>query len=115
MDEENKIYIGNINYETTEEELREIIKKKGFEAQKVNIIRDKSSGRSKGFGFAEFENDEQTQKAIESLDGHELKSRKLKVNKAQPEKPSLKNAGDSNNLEANFFSPRRLCRIMIIM
>jgi len=87
MDEENKIYIGNINYEVTEEELKEIIKKKGFDVQDVNIIRDKVSGRSKGFGFAEFENDEQTQKAIESLDGHELKSRKLKVNKAQRRKP----------------------------
>ncbi len=87
MDEENKIYIGNINYEVTEKELREIIKKKGFEAKDVNIIRDKFSGSSKGFGFAEFENDEEVQKAIESLDGHELKSRKLKVNKAIRREP----------------------------
>ena len=87
MDEENKIYIGNIDYEITEEELGEIIKEKGFEALNVTIIRDKYSGRSKGFGFAEFENDEQVQKAIGSLDGHELKSRKLKVNKAQERKP----------------------------
>ena len=93
MDEENKIYIGNINYEVTEEELREIIKKKGFDVKDVNIIRDKFSGRSKGFGFAEFENDEQVQKAIESLDGHELKSRKLKVNKAQERKPRSKRGG----------------------
>ncbi len=87
MDEENKIYIGNINYDVTEEELGEIIKEKGFEVLNVTIIRDKYSGRSKGFGFAEFENDEQVQKAIESLDGHELKSRKLVVNKAQERKP----------------------------
>jgi len=93
MNEENKIYIGNINYEVTEEELRETIKKKGFEAQNINIIRDKFSGRSKGFGFAEFENDEQAQKAIESLDGHELKSRKLKVNKAQRREPRLEKRG----------------------
>ena len=93
MNEENKIYIGNINYEVTEEELRETIKKKGFEAQNINIIRDKFSGRSKGFGFAEFENDEQAQKAIESLDGHELKSRKLKVNKAQRREPRFEKRG----------------------
>ena len=93
MGEENKIYIGNINYEVTEEELKEIIKKKGFEVQHVNIIKDKFSGRSKGFGFAEFENDEQVQKAIESLDGHELKSRKLKVNKAQIREPRLEKRG----------------------
>jgi len=89
MDEENKIYIGNIDYEITEEELKEIIKKKGFDAQNVNIIRDKFSGRSKGFGFAAFENDEQAQKAIDSLDGHEVKSRKLKVNKALRREPRL--------------------------
>jgi len=87
MNEENKIYIGNINYDVTEKELREMIKKKGFETQDVTIIRDKYSGRSKGFGFAEFENDEQAQKAIDLLDGHELKSRKLKVNKAQRREP----------------------------
>ena len=88
MDEENKIYIGNIDYEITEEELGEIIKEKGFKALNVTIIRDKYSGRSKGFGFAEFENDEQVQKAIGSLDGHELKSRKLKVSKARMKKPN---------------------------
>ena len=93
MGEENKIYIGNINYEVTEEELKEIIKKKGFEVQDVNIIKDKFSGRSKGFGFAEFENDEQVKKAIESLDGHELKSRKLKVNKARKREPRLEKRG----------------------
>jgi RNA recognition motif-containing protein len=93
MDEENKIYIGNIDYEVTEEELREIFKEKGFEAKDVNIIRDKFSGRSKGFGFAEFESDEQVQKAIESLDGHELKSRKLKVNKAQRREPRFEKRG----------------------
>jgi len=87
MNEENKIYIGNINYEVTEEELREIIKKKGFEAYDVTIIRDKFSGRSMGFGFVEFKNDEQVQKAIESLDGYELKSRKFKVNKARRREP----------------------------
>jgi len=93
MDEKNKIYIGNLNYEVTEEELREIIKKKGFEAQDVTIIRDKYSGRSKGFGFAELENDEQVQKAIESLDGYELKSRKFKVNKAQRRDPRHEKRG----------------------
>ncbi len=93
MEEENKIYIGNIDYEVTEEELRAIFKEKGFEAKDVNIIRDKYSGRSKGFGFAEFETDELVQKAIESLDGHELKSRKLKVNKAQMRKPRDEKSG----------------------
>jgi RNA recognition motif-containing protein len=93
MDEENKIYIGNIDYEVTEEQLREIIKEKAIEAQDVTIIRDKYSGRSKGFRFAEFENDEQVKKAIESLDGHELNSRKLKVSKARKRQPRLEKRG----------------------
>ncbi|HDZ27109.1 hypothetical protein LCGC14_0530090 [marine sediment metagenome] len=96
MEEENKIYIGNIDYEVTEEELRAIFKEKGFEAKDVNIIRDKYSGRSKGFGFAEFETDELVQKAIESLDGQELKSRKLKVNKAQRREPRFEKSGGFN-------------------
>jgi len=83
MDEEKKIYIGNIDYDVTEEDLREILKEKGVEAKDIKIIRDKFTGRSKGFGFAEFENDEQIQKAIDSLDGEELKSRKLKVSQAR--------------------------------
>lgn len=83
MDEEKKIYIGNIDYDVTEEDLREIFKEKGFKAKDIKIIRDKFTGRSKGFGFAEFENDEQIQKAIDSLDGEELKSRKLKVSQAR--------------------------------
>jgi len=93
MYDENKIYIGNIDYEVTDKKLREIFKEKGFEAQDVNIIRDKFSGRSKGFGFAEFENNEQAKKAIDSLDGYELNSRKLKVNKAQKREPRREKGG----------------------
>lgn len=93
MEEENKIYIGNLEYSITEEDLTEILKEKGFEAKDIKIIRDKFTGRSKGFGFAEFENDEQVQKAIDSLDGHELKARKLKVSKARRREPRFEKRG----------------------
>ena len=93
MEEEKKIYIGNLEYSITEEELKEILKEKGFEAKDIKIIRDKFSGRSKGFGFAEFENDEQVQKAIDSLDGQELKSRKLKVSKARRRESGFEKRG----------------------
>lgn len=83
MEEENKIYIGNLDYSVTEEELQKTLEEKELEVKDLKIIRDKFSGRSKGFGFAEFESDEQVQKAIDSLDGQELKSRKLKVSKAR--------------------------------
>ena len=83
MEEEKKIYIGNLDYSVTEEDLQKVLEEKKLEVKELKIIRDKFTGRSKGFGFAEFENDEQVQKAIDSLDGHELNSRKLKVSKAR--------------------------------
>jgi RNA recognition motif-containing protein len=82
MEEEKKIYIGNVEYSVTEEELQRILEDKGLEVKELKLIRDKFSGRSKGFGFAEFESDDQAQKAIEALDGQELKSRKLRVSRA---------------------------------
>jgi len=82
MEEEKKIYIGNVEYSVTEEELQRILEDKGLEVKELKLVRDKFSGRSKGFGFAEFESDEAAQKAIEALDGQELKSRKLRVSRA---------------------------------
>jgi RNA recognition motif-containing protein len=82
MEEEKKIYIGNLDYSVTEEELQRMIEDKGLKVKELSLVRDKFSGRSKGFGFAEFETDDQAQKAIEALDGQELKSRKLRVGKA---------------------------------
>lgn len=82
MEEEKKIYIGNVEYSVTEEELQKILEEKGLEVKELKLVRDKFSGRSKGFGFAEFESDEAAQKAIEALDGQELKSRKLRVSRA---------------------------------
>lgn len=83
MEEERKIYIGNLDYGVTEEDLRKVLEEKDLEVKDIKIIRDKFTGRSKGFGFAELEIDEHVQKAIDSLDGQELEERKLKVNKAR--------------------------------
>jgi RNA recognition motif-containing protein len=87
MAEINKLYVGNLDYNTTEEELKSLFTEKGIETQSVTLISDKFSGRSKGFGFVEVESDEVLQKAIEALDGYELGGRKLTVNKAKPQKP----------------------------
>ena len=83
MEEEKKVYIGNLDYNVTEEELRKAIEEKGIQVKDVKIIKDKFTDKSKGFGFAEFESDEQVQQAIDLLDGHELNYRKIKVNKAR--------------------------------
>lgn len=83
MEEEKKVYIGNLDYDVTEEDIQKAIEEKGLTVKEIKIIKDKFTGRSKGFGFAEFESDEQVQQAIDLLDGQELKSRNLKVNRAR--------------------------------
>ena len=83
MEEEKKAYLGNLEYSVTAEELKSIIEEKGIQVKDVKIIIDRDSGRSKGFGFAEFETDEALNQAVEALDGFEVKGRNLKVNKAR--------------------------------
>ena len=76
------IYIGNLHYNVNEEELKEIFKEYG-EVMSVTIITDKYTGRSKGFGFIEMLNDEEASKAIDNLNGTELRGRKVIVNLAK--------------------------------
>ncbi len=77
------IYVGNLSYETTEEDLQQAFE--GFgQVESVNIIKDKYSGRSKGFGFVEMPDKAEAQSAINDLNDTELKGRTLKVNEARP-------------------------------
>jgi RNA recognition motif-containing protein len=77
----NKIYVGNINYNTSEEELQDLFKSYG-EVKSVNIIVDKYSGQSKGFGFVEMESADAASSAISALNEQELGGRRLRVNEA---------------------------------
>jgi len=86
MSEENKIYVCNLEYGVDEDVLKSFIDGKGLQTKEVKVIKDKYTGRSKGFGFVAFETDEELQKAIEALDGQDLNGRALKVNKARPPK-----------------------------
>lgn len=77
-----KIYVGNLNYNTTEEGLREGFS--GFgEVESVVIIKDKFNGKSRGYGFVEFSTEEGALKAIEKMNGVEFEGRKIRVNTAQ--------------------------------
>jgi len=77
------IYVGNLSYEVTEEDLQNAFE--GFgEIESLKIIKDNYSGRSKGFGFVEMSNNADAQSAIDGLNDKELKGRKLKVNTARP-------------------------------
>ena len=77
------IYVGNIPYRLSEEELRELFEAFGT-VESVKIISDKYTGRSKGFGFVEMPNEEEAEKAIEELNEKEVSGRNLRVNKAKP-------------------------------
>ena len=77
------IYIGNLPYSITEDELREAFSQFG-QVDSANIIKDKFSGRSKGFGFVEMPNDGEAQSAIDSLNDTDLNGRSIKVNQARP-------------------------------
>jgi cold-inducible RNA-binding protein len=85
LEKENKmkIYVGNLSYEVTEEDLRLALEAFG-QVESVTIIKDKYSGQSKGFGFVEMASKTEGQSAIDGLNGKELKGRTLNVNEARP-------------------------------
>jgi RNA recognition motif-containing protein len=76
-----KLYVGNLNYDSTEDNLRELFAAHG-EVVSLNIIIDRYSGRSKGFGFVEMAGDEAAQAAVAALNGQEFEGRQLRVSEA---------------------------------
>src|SRR3990172_2685961 len=78
-----KLYVGNLSYNTHEEDLREEFSKIG-EVLSATLIVDQASGRSKGFGFVEMASDEDAAKAITTLNGTSFMERTITVNEAKP-------------------------------
>lgn len=83
---EKRLYVGNISYKTTEDDLRELFSKCG-EVESVKIITDAQTGRSKGFGFVEMATEREAQKAITELNGTMSEDRALTVSEARPQQP----------------------------
>ncbi len=78
-----KLYVGNLSFTTTVEELKEIFSE--YESvEDVKVITDRDTGRSRGFGFVELSSDEEAEKAIKALNGHSLGDREIVVNEARP-------------------------------
>ncbi len=98
-----RIYVGNLSYGATDEDLRTTFEDFG-EVESVTIIKDKFSGKSKGFGFVEMPANEEAQSAIEGLNGQELKGRKLNINEARP--PRSGNRGDRGGKRFGRGGPR---------
>ncbi len=79
----SKLYVGNLSYQTTEDDLRQLFMGAG-EVTSVAIITERDTGRSKGFGFVEMSNEEEAIKAQQMFNGHSLLNRALKVDIARP-------------------------------
>jgi RNA recognition motif-containing protein len=80
-----KLYVGNLSYETSEDELQKLFIEVG-PVMSATIITDRASGRSKGFGFVEMETKQAAQEAIERLNNQEINQRSITVSEARPPK-----------------------------
>lgn len=77
------IYVGNLSYQVTSDELRKAFEQFG-EVSSANVVTDKFTGQSKGFGFVEMSNQANGEAAIKQMDGADLKGRNIRVNEARP-------------------------------
>ncbi len=96
------LFVGNLSFRTTEQELESLFSNYG-EVTAVRIIKDRNSGRSKGFGFVEMEDAVAASTAIEQLNGREVSGRVIRVNEAQP-KPENNREGRTGG---RFARPQR--------
>ena len=99
----SKLFVGGLPYSTTDQELQDLFASHGTVASAV-VISDRETGRSKGFGFVEFDNADEAKAAIQALDGSELGGRKIIVNEARPreERPRNNNGGGGFNRNSSF-------------
>jgi RNA recognition motif-containing protein len=81
-----KLYVGNLPYSVDQEALQEAFSACGT-VDSVNVITDRDTGQSKGFGFVEMSSDSEAQKAIQELNGTNMGGRDMRVNEAKPREP----------------------------
>ncbi len=92
----SKLYVGNLAYTVTSDDLQELFSQAG-KVESVAVISDKFSGQSKGFGFVEMASGGDAANAIKSFDGTELKGRNIKVNEAKPRESSFGGGNGGGN------------------
>ncbi len=95
-----KLYVGNLNYKCTDDELAELFTPYGA-VESARIITDRESGRSKGFGFVEMENDDEANNAVNELNKRDYGGRPLTVNEARP-RESNPDRGFNNKREGGY-------------
>lgn len=103
---ENKLYVGNLSYSTTEDELRALFGQAGS-VTSVQIIKDRDTGRSKGFGFVEMGNRAEAQEAIRKFNAFSLNDRELTVNIARPREEQRPFGGGFDRRSSNRGRDRR--------
>src|SRR6202140_2811588 len=79
-----KLYVGNLPFQATEEQLNALFTQTGVTAANVTLVRDRFSGQPRGFGFVEVNSDEEAERAIQGLNGHDFMGRNIVVNEARP-------------------------------
>lgn len=89
------IYIGNLSFQATEEDLREVFAEYG-KVSRVSLPTDRETGRKRGFAFVEMEDEEKEALAIAELDGAEWLGREIRVNKAKPRQGAGRSGGNGN-------------------
>ena len=87
-----KLYVGNLPFKVREEDLQSLFQQAGA-VESVNIIRDKFSGQSRGFGFVEMSSPEDAEKAVQMFNGHSMENREIVVNEARPQAPRPPRSG----------------------
>ncbi len=98
---EKKLYVGNISFQATEDDIRELFSQSG-EVESVKIITDQFTGKPKGFGFVEMTTEENAAKAIEALNGTTFMERQITVAEAKPQQPREKRGFGSGGGRGGF-------------
>jgi cold-inducible RNA-binding protein len=91
---DTKLFVGNLSYDTSEDELRELFSRAGTIAA-ITLIKDRDTGRSKGFGFIEMSSQNEAEEAIKMFNGTQFGNREIKVDKAKP--PEVKSTYPGGN------------------
>jgi RNA recognition motif-containing protein len=102
----NKLYVGNLSFDTTENELQDLFAAAGA-VQEVILIQDRITGRSKGFGFVTMANAEDAKKAISQINGKNIGGRALTVNEARPKEDRPPGGGGGGGRRDFGGPPRR--------
>jgi RNA recognition motif-containing protein len=92
---DTKLYVGNLSFSTTEDQLRTLFAQAGTTTS-VELIKDRSTGSSKGFAFVEMSTQAEAEKAIKTLNGFSLDNREIKVNVAKPKEEFGRSGGNNS-------------------